>query len=133
MQRADPAHFSQQTRQQIMKNVVELESLVYFSDIYLRDCHPRNIILRAPEEDPTRIVFIDFGHALFNRRPDDALAQGLNSFLGQYVSPLLRWSEYRANEFRKWVDWEWEPWLEAEFAHTAAEITSEMRESYQYC
>ncbi|KAJ5095561.1 hypothetical protein NUU61_004917 [Penicillium alfredii] len=75
----------QQVRQQIMKDVIELESLIYFKDIFLRDCCPRNMILSTPNEDgqTPHVVFIDFCHALFNRRPDDEVALSINFFVGQ--------------------------------------------------
>lgn len=132
MQKANPADFSQQTRQQIMKDVIDLESLIYWNDIKLRDCSPRNILLRAPNSPggPMRIMFIDFGHALFNRRRDDPYLAEINLFTGQYVSPLLRWTENSTFKFGDWIDWEWRPWLEAAFAHTLDTITPEMRESY---
>ncbi|PYH81840.1 hypothetical protein BO82DRAFT_283372 [Aspergillus uvarum CBS 121591] len=56
----------------------------------------------------------------------------LNYFLGEYISPLLRWKNPRrkASPFEDWVDWEWVPWLTAEFAHTVTSITPEMRERW---
>lgn len=51
-------------------------------------------------------------------------------FLNQYVSPLLRWDGYMITAFKDYIDWEWGPWIEVEYAHTAHTITPEMREAY---
>jgi hypothetical protein len=79
-----------------------------------------------------RVVFIDFAHALFNRRRGDPIPSELNDFLGEYISPLLRWNKSKDRDyaFLEWSDWDWDPWLNAEFAHTAASITPEMRERW---
>ncbi|PYI25502.1 hypothetical protein BP00DRAFT_440714 [Aspergillus indologenus CBS 114.80] len=124
---AQPGDFSQGDRQTIMKEIVDLES------------RPRNVILRSPAassdddgDQQFRVVFVDLAHALFNRRRDDPLTLTLNYFLGEYISPLLRWKNSRrlASPFEDWVDWEWDPWLTAEFAHTVTSITPEMRERW---
>ncbi|PYI15761.1 hypothetical protein BO99DRAFT_467055 [Aspergillus violaceofuscus CBS 115571] len=79
-----------------------------------------------------RVVFVDLAHALFDRRRDDPAALTLNCFLGDYISPPLRWNEakFKASPFDDWVDWDWDPWLTAEFAHTVTSITPEMREQW---
>lgn len=132
MQQVNPGDFSQYTRKHIMKSVVDFESLVYERDILLTDLSPRNVImLKSPSRDGERsLVFLDFAGALFGRRRDDPVAIESNLFLGQYISPLLRWDKSMAMEFNDWIDWEWRPWVEAEYAHTAGSITLEMREVY---
>ncbi|OOF93269.1 hypothetical protein ASPCADRAFT_132976 [Aspergillus carbonarius ITEM 5010] len=129
---ANPACFSQSARQHIMKTIVDLESRIFEKDIWLVDLEPRNIIISSAVDSQPQIVLIDFGHALFNRRRDDPLALQLNYFLGQYISPLLRWNKAKAQMyvFSDWIDWDWDPWLETEFAHTVASITPEMRERW---
>lgn len=42
----------------------------------------------------------------------------------------VRWDKSMAMKFNDWIDWEWRPWVEEEYAHTAASITPEMREVY---
>lgn len=128
-----PKSFDKACRQSILKSIVNLESRIYHRDLWLIDLEPRNIILTPSDSDrPTRVVFIDFGHALFNRRRDDRYSLRLNNFLGEYVSPILRWKRGRRKRdpFEEWVDWDWDEWLEAEFAHTIAGITPEMRERW---
>ncbi|GIK01886.1 hypothetical protein Aspvir_005927 [Aspergillus viridinutans] len=129
---AEPRKYPQAARQSILKSIVDLESRIYEKDIWLIDLEPRNVIISSPESDQLRVVFVDFGDALFNRRRDDPIALESNNFLGQYISPLLRWKESKAKEyaFLEWIDWDWDPWLNAEFAHTAASITPEMRERW---
>jgi hypothetical protein len=102
---------------------VDLESRIYEKDIWLIDLESRNIIITSsPGSDRPSIVFIDFAHALFNRRRDDPAALELNYFLGEYISPVLQWKEARdkGNSFSEWIDWDWHPWLEVEFAHTVS-------------
>ncbi|PLB50164.1 hypothetical protein P170DRAFT_137505 [Aspergillus steynii IBT 23096] len=105
-----PGDFSQPARQHIMKSIVDLESWIYEKDILLRDLEPRNTILRSPVCEQPRVVFIDMAHALFNRRRDEPYALKLNFFLGEYISPLLRWKDVRSAEsFSDWIDWGWDP------------------------
>lgn len=135
---ADPRNFSQRERQRIMKAVVDFETLLYSRDIVHKDIHPRNIILaddnRSGCDDQRPLVFIDFGDALFGRTSfySDDPAVEAKALPGTYISPLLRWHGVRrpAFEFGNWVDWDWQPWLEEEYAHTAASITEEMRERF---
>lgn len=65
---------------------------------------------------------VDFAGAPFGRRRDDPVTTELNLLLGQYISPLPRWDKTMAMQFNDWI--------EAELAHTAAAITSEMRDKY---
>ncbi|EAW15262.1 uncharacterized protein ACLA_059260 [Aspergillus clavatus NRRL 1] len=128
MQQAIPKDFPQRTRQQIMKSVIEFESEVYKRDILLTDLHPRNVMM--VDQGQRKLVFYDFAGALFGRRRDDPIAVEFNLFLGQYISPLLRWDTTMAMEFGEWIDWDWDSWVKEEFAHTSANITQEMREMY---
>ncbi|KAJ5096584.1 hypothetical protein N7456_007305 [Penicillium angulare] len=128
MQTAAPSDFDQETRQEIMKNIIEFESTVFFKDIILQDNHPRNIIL--PKGDPKRTVLIDFADVAFNRRFEDRYFPHPDFLLpGQYISPLLRWRT-KKTAFSNWIDWEWRPWLKAQFAHTSSTITPEIREVF---
>lgn len=133
-----------------MREVVDFESDLYARDIRHCDIHPRNVIIitaDSTQQTPdgnnnnnidtqrklmSSIKFIDFGDAEFGRvemypEPDPEL---LAQFLpGVYISPLLRWHEahQRTDGFEAWIDWDWQPWLETEWAYTAREITEEMR------
>ncbi|KAJ5730025.1 uncharacterized protein N7483_004533 [Penicillium malachiteum] len=119
-----------ETRQQIMKKVVEFESVAFTRNILLKDLSPRNVIL--PDDDPASPIFIDFGDALLKRLPDDPICAKMDFLPGQYISPLLRWDRNRAYEFvmHEWVDWDWEPWVDAEFANTAPTITPRILEVF---
>ncbi|KAJ5697403.1 hypothetical protein N7488_011087 [Penicillium malachiteum] len=77
------------------------------------------------------LVFIDFGDVLFNRRFETPYLAVVDQdeFLGQYITPLYRWDR-PGEDFQNWVDWDWKPWLEAEFAHTVSTITPEIRDFY---
>ncbi|OJZ82533.1 hypothetical protein ASPFODRAFT_50359 [Aspergillus luchuensis CBS 106.47] len=129
MEDAKPTLFSQSARQYIMKAIVDLESRIYEKNIWLIDLEPRNILIRYAVDSQPQIVLIDFGDALFNRRRDSPIAMRENNFLGHYISPLLRWKAAKAKlyAFSEWVDWDWDCWLEVEFAHTVPSITPEMR------
>ncbi|PWY77313.1 hypothetical protein BO94DRAFT_568278 [Aspergillus sclerotioniger CBS 115572] len=78
-----------------------------------------------PQADRQQIM-----NAIFNRKPDEPRIAHLDLFLGQYISPLIRWNERRMFEFEELVDWEWDSWLESEYAHTADTITPAMRALY---
>ena len=129
---AKPRNFAQSVRQSILKSIVDLESRIFEKDIWLTDLEPRNVIITSPDSDRPGVVFIDFAHALFNRRRDDLPLLQLNDFLGEYVSPVLRWKEIRGKgySFSEWIDWDWDPWLEAEFAYTVSSIKPGMRERW---
>ena len=132
MQDASPERFSQLARQQIIKAVVDFETMLYAQDIVHRDLHPRNIMLTNTDtHKERRAVFIDFGHVRFGRishYPNYPVAESA-FFPKTYISPLLRWhgAHRPAFKFGDWVDWDWQPWLEEQYGHTAASITKEMR------
>ncbi|EER37887.1 conserved hypothetical protein [Histoplasma capsulatum H143] len=132
MQQANPEKFSRLARQEIMKSVINFESQLYEQDILLTDLHPRNVIMMEKSSfDPRQdLLFLDFAGALFGRRRDDPVTIESNLFLGRYISPLLRWNKTMAMQFNDWIDWDWQPWIEAEYAHTAATITPEMQDTY---
>lgn len=124
-----------------MKAVVDIETSIYTKDIIHADLYPRNIMLpdvtittiAADEQQQRSVVFVDFGDARFGRafysnRPSVSMAR----FLGTYISPLLRWHEphARTSKFEDWIDWDWQPWLEKEYEHTASSITEEMRKKF---
>jgi hypothetical protein len=129
---AKPVNFAKSVRKSILKSIVDLESRIFEKDIWLTDLEPRNVMIGSPDSDRPGVVFIDFAHALFNRRRDDPPLLQLDHFLGEYVSPVLRWKEIRGkgDSFTEWIDWDWDPWLEAEFAHTVPRIKSGMRERW---
>jgi hypothetical protein len=100
---SEPRNFSQSARQSILESIVDIESRIYLE--------PRNIIISSPDSDQSRVVFIDFAHALFNCRRDDPIPFELNDFLGEYISPLLRWNKSKDRDyaFLEWIDWDWDP------------------------
>lgn len=131
MQQIDPAsaRYSEKACQNIMKSIVEFETLVYSRDIFLRDLHPRNVMFAD-----RGLVFIDFadadiGMGAVHAKNDYKL---FKSNITPYVSPLVRWHESRRqhSDFGDWADWDWQPWLQAEFAHTAELVTPKMIYTY---
>ncbi|KAJ5584626.1 uncharacterized protein N7459_004426 [Penicillium hispanicum] len=131
MSAVKPEDFPQSTRQKILRSIVDLESLIYEKDIFLKDLYPRNVILRP--SDPTQVVFIDFGKLYFDRGPDEWWFKKSEWFLGQYISPILRWKKENAmGWFEGWIDWDWDSWIKEEFAHTVATITPEMRKRWNW-
>ncbi|KAL4782112.1 hypothetical protein BJX76DRAFT_369405 [Aspergillus varians] len=115
-----PEEFSQSVRQGIMKSIVDLESRIYEKNLLLIDLEPRNVI----------VDFLATDLVLY-----DPIFLKMNFFVGEYISPLLRWKkgDSKAWSFSDWVDWDWDSWLEAEFSYTAASITPEMRERWPSC
>lgn len=133
MQQVSPKDYPQDIRQQMLKSIIDFDSLVYERDILLRDLCPRNVLIVEKDEfDPAKdLIFIAFEDTLFGRKRDDPIANELDMFLGQYISPLLRWKrKSMAWEFNDWIDWDWTPWLNTEFAHTGKTITPEIRERF---
>jgi hypothetical protein len=45
--------------------------------------------------------------------------------------PLLRWKD-SAKHFDEWVDWDWDSWLQQEFAWTESSITPEIRKVFAF-
>ena len=125
-----PDQLSQPIRQKILYTILDLESHIYEKDISLIDLAPRNVMLDRIDQQEPLIVFIDFDDSLFQRNEDDSILDVSERFLGQYISPLLRWRDL-PHEFEKWVDWNWVLWLESEFSHTKSTITPEMREAWE--
>ncbi|KAL4863967.1 hypothetical protein BDV12DRAFT_189303 [Aspergillus spectabilis] len=93
--------------------IVDIESRIYERNIWPSGLEPRNVIIQSPAGDQPRVAFLDFCHALFNRRRDDLLSLQLNFFLGEYISPPNQ-----------------RPSITAEFAHTVAIFTPGMRERW---
>ncbi|PYH87707.1 hypothetical protein BO71DRAFT_470648 [Aspergillus ellipticus CBS 707.79] len=117
MQQTTPQTFTQQTRQQLMKSIIDFESDVYKRDILLTDLCPRNVML-VDQSGEQKLIRYNSG------------TSNVDMFLGQYISPLLRWKEYRMREFRGWVDCEWDSWVKEVYGHEDAGITAEMRERF---
>ncbi|KAK9429335.1 hypothetical protein V1505DRAFT_357001 [Lipomyces doorenjongii] len=116
MQQLNPSDFSQLERQVFMKAVIDAESLVYTHNVRHRDIHPRNILLlsTATTTYDRRVVMIDFGRAEIGRSPHpESEARYLP---GVPISPLLRWNvawwHHVQTYFSKWIDWDWQSWLE---------------------
>ncbi|GAD97073.1 predicted protein [Paecilomyces variotii No. 5] len=76
MQQASPKDYPQDVRQQMLKTIIDFDSLVYERDILLRDLCPQNVmIVEKAGFDPAKdLIFIDFEDALFGRKRDDPIA-----------------------------------------------------------
>lgn len=134
MQKADPDKFSQETRQSLMKSLIEFETSVYAKNVLLNDLHPRNVMVTNPDSQHRHAVFIDFGDADVGCGAASVQSE-TKSFefrFDNYVPSLLRWhqDQFREDSFYDWIDWDWQPWLQTEFASTAEAITPGMLECY---
>lgn len=135
MQKIDPGTFTQVTRQRMMKSIIEFETSVHANDIILEDLTPRNVMVTDLDSKRGRPVFVDFGDAsvgcgaVSEQKEPGAFEFHIDY---HYISPLLRWYEdqLRDEPFVNWIDWDWQPWLQTEFADTAAAITPGMLEYY---
>lgn len=132
----NPGTLSQEVRQNLIKAIVDFDTLLYTRALIHRDIHPRNIILvnTTRSDELIRPVFIDFGDVDFGHSPFGEVNPKFKSFLrpGVYISPLLRWHDvkHRHHKYRDWIDWDWQSWLETEYGHTAGSITGPMRNFY---
>lgn len=130
MQELNPMSFSQSQRMEIMKAVVDTETLLYMYNVFHEDVHPRNVLLLDSVETPKgmRIVVIDFAKSSTERTPLPK-AEVRDLLPGVPISPLLRWHEVwgKWNQFEAWVDWDWQLWLESQYAWTRSSITDYMR------
>ncbi|CAN6644531.1 hypothetical protein TRVA0_020S01948 [Trichomonascus vanleenenianus] len=129
MQQSNPQAFTKEERQLILKRVIDFESSVYKRDIYLTDFFPPNVIITQNlHERP--LVFVDFARSNFGRVGDDMAHMRALFFPGQYISPIVRWGLDRARIFADWIIWDWRPWIEKEYSHTASSITADMWKMY---
>ena len=131
MQKLKPVDFTQSERQNILKAVVDAESLLYTHNVQHRDVHPRNILVLRSDVATLRVVLIDFGKSLIGRVPCRALPGEEQKYrLGVPISPLLRWNQawwrHRQKVLDEWIDWDWQPWLEYHYGSTRASITADM-------
>jgi serine/threonine protein kinase len=121
MQEADAEDFSTQTRQNMMKKIIDLETCIYARGVRLRDLSPRNVIMTDPN-NPTELFFLDFGDATFPNITKD-------------ISPLSRWADGRLIwEFGShgWIDWHVEPWVKFEWAETITLESQKIYHEHQY-
>ncbi|KLJ06185.1 hypothetical protein EMPG_10389 [Blastomyces silverae] len=136
MQELRPQDFSQLERKQIMKHVIDAESDIYTRDVRLRDLHPRNVMVvqdpKSKENKIRRIVLIDFGMNILSRDYFGEPEEEQKYLPGIYISPLLRWHKVwrMVDRFSEWVDWDYQPWLQAEYAHTASSVTPYMKSEF---
>ncbi|EEP77870.1 predicted protein [Uncinocarpus reesii 1704] len=136
MRDLDPKDFTQEERKRIMKLLIDGESAIYHRDVRLTDLHPRNALVvwdRNLRERIRRVVHIDFESNWMSRLwclDNPELEQ--RCLPGTFITPLLRWNvawDQHAN-FKDWIDWDYQAWLENVFAHTETSITPEMRAEF---
>lgn len=125
MTQLNPDATSQPDRQEIMRAVIDAESLIYTHNVFHLDMRPSNVIISRDKTGRIlRLVIIDFGQSFIGRHP---LAIPEIDFLpGVPISPLLRWKRPRET-FDAWVDWDWTPWLNQVYESTKPSITEHMR------
>lgn len=115
-------NLSQEDRQTIMKAVIDAESLIYTHNILHKDIRSANILV-CLNSKIRPVVIIDFGRCSIGRHFIPRLHE--TCLPGVPISPLIRWDNTR-EEFKKWIDADWESWLERVYGSTRASITEEM-------
>lgn len=131
MDKLSPSAFSQRERQNILQKIITSETILHGHGIYHRDTYPRNIMLDVREDTTIRVCFIDFGQSEVRSGPTYAGHRLEKKYTrGFQVSPILRWCKYvsRPFNFRDWIDWDWQPWLEETYQSTKETITEEVEE-----
>ncbi|KMU90515.1 hypothetical protein CIHG_08404 [Coccidioides immitis H538.4] len=75
-----------------------------------------------------RIVLLDFEWNKVSQHCKPGLEQEQKSLPGTYISPLLRSHEVSCPlaKFKEWVNWDYRPQFETEYAHTASSVTPYM-------
>ncbi|PGH20388.1 hypothetical protein AJ80_03656 [Polytolypa hystricis UAMH7299] len=136
MQELRPQDFSQLEQKQIMKHIIDAESAIYTQDVQLCDLHLRNVMV---EQDPNskenrirKVVLLGFGMNILSRHRLEKPEEEQKYLPGTYISPLLCWHKVwgRTDEFSNWVDWDYQPWLGAEYAHTVSSVTPNMKSKF---
>lgn len=137
LQHLKPGDFAQSERQRIMKLLIDGETAIFTHDIILGDLHPRNVIVEQDQRSRQRIkrvVHIDFGINMMSRfwwaHRTPEIEQEL--LPGTFITPLFRWLSAFGKDsyFRKWIDWDYQRWLEAEYVHTLSSVTPQIMSEY---
>ncbi|KAK9339019.1 hypothetical protein V1521DRAFT_460548 [Lipomyces starkeyi] len=120
MTQLEPTDYSQAERQDIIKALIEAESLLYTNDVYIQ-----GMCLCWTKTAPG--VIVDFGKAWVGRAHPLLAPEAAKKYLASVpISPLLR-----CTSFAGWIDWDWEPGLEHHFGSTRASITKDMEEVWR--
>ncbi|KAK2748568.1 hypothetical protein FQN57_000703 [Myotisia sp. PD_48] len=130
MDNLDRSNLSQSQRQSIMKQIIDFETTICSRNMQHRDLYPRNVMVNWKN---MHVTFIDFAHVEVVN-PDDHPSQSEEPFFaGSYVSPLLRWRSVTMREepFVDWIDWDWDPWIEAVYTDTRNTITKAPKEYFE--
>ncbi|PGH19008.1 hypothetical protein AJ79_00042 [Helicocarpus griseus UAMH5409] len=129
-----PKDFSQMERKQIIKQIIDGETAAYTRNLRLRDLYTRNVVMEPnPDSKDNRIrrvVLLDFGHVTLSRDWDEDFEKEKKKDLpGTYITPLLRWHEVWSSKrgLSDWIDWDYQPWFRAEYAHTESSVTPYMK------
>ncbi|OQD82898.1 hypothetical protein PENANT_c019G07586 [Penicillium antarcticum] len=77
MQQDYPDLYSTKSRQKIIKQIIKIETRFYARSVGLTNLAPRNVMM-TDDEDPTQLVFLDFGDTYSPNVPKD-------------ISPVSRW------------------------------------------
>ncbi|OJD12221.1 hypothetical protein AJ78_07146 [Emergomyces pasteurianus Ep9510] len=92
MQHLNPNNYTRSERYNILKAIVDAESMLYSHDLLHRDIHPRNVLVL--DSTLRRVVLIDFGYCGTGRTPSNCPAEWKAKYLpGVPISPLLRWDQ----------------------------------------
>ncbi|ODH45038.1 hypothetical protein ACO22_00430 [Paracoccidioides brasiliensis] len=79
MQRLNPTNHTRSERQNILKAIVDAESMLYAHDILHRDIHPRNVLVL--DSAHRCVVLIDFGYCGIGRTPSNSPAEWKAKYL----------------------------------------------------
>ncbi|RAL04005.1 uncharacterized protein BO80DRAFT_400140 [Aspergillus ibericus CBS 121593] len=133
MDKLQPETFTTEERQEIVQQIVDGECAIYDNMVRHEDMHPRNMVLTRSGSGRLRVVVIDLGKSTLGRSRNPAIPElEKEYFPGVAISPLLRWNiHYRyPDQYAEWIDWPWQPWLEAQYKHTEDTITDAQREKW---
>lgn len=137
MRELKPEDFTQLEQQRIMKLVIDGEAAIHTRDIMLSDLHPRNVLVdkgEGSQRNIGRVVHVDFGGNMMSRfwwvgyGPEKEKAR----LPGVFISPLIRWHpEFgMPSSFHEWIDWDYQRWLEDEYAYTLSTVTPQVISAY---
>lgn len=133
MDKLDPASFSQRERQNIIKTIIDMETLLHRYGISHNDTYSRNVLIDNNKHSTRKFYLIDFGHATVKKSHfSDGHKLNEEYPIGTQISPVLRLHEAcdPAEMFKNWVDWDWQLWLEQTYIDTKDSVTDELTATF---
>ncbi|PLN82096.1 hypothetical protein BDW42DRAFT_185063 [Aspergillus taichungensis] len=132
MEDANPEFSDQSIRKDMMRSTVDLESELHGQNVSIMSLGPRKITLTSPTSDQPQVMFVDLAATFVWPEPRSSCRITNEPYCGR-VHPtdaaMERNSPSTTPVFR--LDrLGLDAWVDAEFVHTVAGITVEMRELY---